>query len=88
MVVGSNPVAVANMTLADISKTRKTFQSDLTFIFDLLSESLIGFVSLLASLVVGNVVSLTENSFSRKRGCVTMSNYAETCTGNVGCNFV
>ena len=30
---------------ADVSKILKTFQSDLTFIFDVLSESLFGFAS-------------------------------------------
>ena len=44
---------------ADINKTRKTVQCDLTFIFDLLIEPLIGFVSLLASLAVENVASFT-----------------------------
>ena len=73
---------------ADISKTRKTVRSDLAFIFDLLSELITGFVSLLVSLAVENVVSFTLNGFSRKRGCVTMRNYAETCTGNAGYNFV
>ena len=72
---------------ADISKTRKTVRSDLAFIFDLLSESITGFVSLLVSLAVENV-SFTLNGFSRKRGCVAMRNYAETCTGNAGYNFV
>ena len=44
---------------ADISKTRETVQGYLTFIFDLLSESLTGFVSHLVSLAVENVVSFT-----------------------------
>ena len=30
---------------ADVSKVLKTFQRNLTFIFDVLSESLLGFVS-------------------------------------------
>ena len=30
---------------ADVTKTLKTFQRDLTFIFDVLSELLLGFVS-------------------------------------------
>ena len=49
---------------ADVSKISKTFQ--LTFIFDLLSESLFGFVSYLDFYVVENVVSFTKKRFHRE----------------------
>ena len=42
--------------IADISKTRKTVLRDPILFSDLLSESLTGFVSLLVSLPVENVV--------------------------------
>ena len=42
---------------ADISKILKTVQRDLSFIFDGLSESVVGFVSFLVSCVVNKVVS-------------------------------
>ena len=63
---------------ADVSKISKTFQRDLTFIFDVLSESLFGFVSYSVFWTVENVVSFTKKRFYRKQGSVTMRNYAET----------
>ena len=48
----------------DISNIWKTVQPDITFIFNELSEPVIGFVS---------------NDFYRKRGSVTMCIYIETC---------
>ena len=36
---------ILNANNCDVSKILKTFQCDLTFIFDILSESLFGFVS-------------------------------------------
>ena len=42
---------------ADISKILKTVQRDLSFIFDEISESVIGFVSFLVSWVAKKVVS-------------------------------
>ena len=73
---------------ADVSKILKNFQSDLTFIFDALSEPLIGFVSFLAVLAIKNVASFTKNCFYRKVGCVTMSNYVETFYNNLDHNLV
>ena len=64
---------------ADISKILKNVQYDLTFIFDVLSESGIGFVSFLIFLALENVVTFTKTCFYR-----TMRNYAELC-GNVSC---
>ena len=72
---------------ADISKTLKSFQYDLTFIFDVLSESRIGFVSFLVFLALENVVSFTRTSFSRKRSNVTMRNYLEPFHANIGHNM-
>ena len=63
---------------ADVSKTLKTFRRDLTFIFDVPSESLLGFVSYMFFQGVENVVSFTKKCFYRKRGSVAMRNYAET----------
>ena len=59
---------------ADVSKISKTFQ--LTFIFDLLSESLFGFVSYSVFYVVENVVGFTKKRLYRERGSPTMRNYA------------
>ena len=73
---------------ADISKIWKTVQCDLIFIFDVLLGSVISFVSFLVSLAVESVVSFTQNRFYRKRGGVTMCNYAETCQGICGYNLV
>ena len=56
----------------------KTFQRNLIFIFDVTSELLFGFVSYLVFQAVENVVSFTKKRFYRKRGSVTMRNYAET----------
>ena len=69
---------------ADMNKIWKTIQRNLIFIFDVLLASTISFVSFLVPYAVENVVSFTENAFSRKRGCVTMRNYAETCKGICG----
>ena len=73
---------------ADVSKISKTFQRDLTFIFDVLSESLFGFVSYLVFQAVENVVSFTKKRFYRKRGSVIMRNYAETFQDNHGDNMI
>ena len=73
---------------ADISKIWKTVQRDLIFIFDVLLGSAIGFVSFLVAWAAENVVSFTYNRFYRKRGAVTMRNYAETCHGICGYNLV
>ena len=45
---------------ADVSKTLKDAHGELTFIFDVLSESLIGFVWFLVVLAVENIVSFTK----------------------------
>ena len=57
---------------ADISKVLKNVQRDLTFIFDVLSESRIGFVSFLVFLALENVVSFTKTRFYRKQSSVTL----------------
>ena len=44
---------------ADIGKIKKTVQCDLTFIFDVLSEYVIHFVSNAVCLAVQNVVNFT-----------------------------
>ena len=51
---------------ADIGKIVKNDQGDLIFIFDVLSESPICFVSFLVFLTVENVVSFTKNLFLSK----------------------
>ena len=50
---------------ADIGKILKNVQCDLTFIFDVLSESAIRFVSFLVFLAVENVASFTKTCFYR-----------------------
>ena len=72
---------------ADIGKIVKNVQGDLTFIFDVLSESPICFVSFLVFLTVENVVSFTKTCFYRKRGSVTMRKYVETFHVNIGHNL-
>ena len=62
----------------DAGKSSKTFQLDLMFIFDELSEFAVIFVSNLTLSAVKNVVSFTQNEFLRKLGFITMRNYAET----------
>ena len=52
---------------ADISKILKNVRSDLTFIYDILSELRIGFISFLVILALENVVSFTKTCFYRKR---------------------
>ena len=59
---------------ADVSKISKTFQRDLTFIFDVLSESLFGFASYLVFQAAEDVLQQSL----RKRSSVTIRNYAET----------
>ena len=72
---------------ADIGKILKNVQCDLTFIFDVLSESAIRFVSFLVFLAVENVASFTKTCFYRKRGSVTMRKYVETFHVNIGHNL-
>ena len=56
---------------AAMSKILKTVQSDLTFIFDVLSESRIVFVALLVFLALENVVNITKILFlSKMRQCI------------------
>ena len=69
---------------ADISKILKNTQSDLSFTFDVLSESRIGFVSFLVFLALENIFSFTKACFYRKRSSVTMRNYVETFYTNIG----
>ena len=72
---------------ADIGRILKNVQGDLTFIFDVLSESLIRFVSFLVFLAVENVVSFTKTCFYQKRGSVTMRKHVETFHVNIGHNL-
>ena len=72
---------------ADIGKILKNVQGDLTFIFDVLSESPIHFVLFLVFLAAENVVSFTKTCFYRKRGSVTMRKYVETFHVNIGHNL-
>ena len=72
---------------ADIGKILKNVQCDLTFIFGVLSESAIRFVSFLVFLAVENVASFTKTCFYRKRGSVTMRKYVETFHVNIGHNL-
>ena len=71
----------------DVSKILKTFQGDLTFIFDVISRSLFGFVSCLVFQATENVVSFTKKCFYRKQGSTTMRNYAETFQATYGYNM-
>ena len=72
---------------ADIGKILKNVKGDLIFIFDVLSESPIRFVSFLVFLAVENVVSFTKTCFYRKRGSVTIRKYVETFHVNIGHNL-
>ena len=68
----------------DISKILKNIQRGLAFIFDVLSESRIRFVSFLVFLALENVVSFTKTRFYQKRSSVTMRNYVDTFRTNIG----
>ena len=69
---------------ADISSIWENVQRDLTFIFYVLSESRIGFVSFLIFLALENVVSFTKTRFYWKWSSGTMRNYVETFHANIG----
>ena len=71
---------------ADIGKILKNVQLDLTFIFDVLSESPIRFVSFLFFLAAENV-SFTKACFYQKRGSITMCKYVGTFHVNIGHNL-
>ena len=62
--------------IADVRKISKSFQGDLTFIFDVLSELLFAFVSYSVLWAVENVI-FTKQSFNRKLGSTTMRNYVK-----------
>ena len=70
------------------SKILKNLQHDPNFIFDLLSESRIGFVSFLVFLALENVVSFTKTRFYRKQSSVTMHNFVETFHTNIDHNLI
>ena len=72
---------------ADIGKILENVWSDLTFIFDVLSESPIRFVSFLVFLAVENVASFTKTCFYRLWGSVTMPKYVESFHVNIGHNL-
>ena len=62
---------------ADIDKILKIIQRDLAFIFDVLSESRIGFASFLVFLAVENVASFTKLVFIENEAaqlCVSTRN--------------
>ena len=66
---------------ADVSKILESNECDLIFIFNLLSESSIGFASFSAVLALRNVVSFTKMGFIDNKAvqiCVTMWKYART----------
>ena len=65
---------------ANISKTLENAPCDLTFIFDVVSESRIGFVSFLVFLALKNAASFTKTRFYRKRSSLTVRNYEERFT--------
>ena len=71
---------------ADIGKILKNVQCDLTFIFDVLSEAAIRFVSFFIFLAVENVASFTKTCFYRLWGSVTMPKYVESFHVNIGHN--
>ena len=62
---------------ADISIILKSVQSDFTFIYDVLSQLRIGFVSFLVILALENIVSFTKTCFYRKPSSVTMRNIGD-----------
>ena len=72
---------------ADISKILKSVLSGLTYIYDVLSELCIGFLSFLVILALENVVSFIETCFYRKRSSLIMLNYVETFHANIGYNL-
>ena len=72
---------------ADISKILKTVQRDLTFIFDVLSEVRIGFVSFLVFLALENVAIFPRTCFYQKQRSATVRSYVETFHANVGHNL-
>ena len=58
--------------------------SKMSFIFYVLSELRIGFVSFLVFLALENVVSFTKTRFYWKWSSGTMRNYVETFHVNIG----
>ena len=70
-----------------IGRILKNVQGDLTFIFDVLSELPIRFVSFLVFLAVENIVSFIKTCFYQKRGSVTMRKHVETFHVNIGHNL-
>ena len=72
---------------ADVRKISRPFQGDLTFIFDVLSESLFGFVAYSVFQAAENV-SFTKKRFYRERDSATMRNYAVKFQHNHGYNMV
>ena len=68
----------------DISKFLTNIQRDLTFIFDVLSESRNGFVSFLVFLRIESDVSFTKTPFYQKRSSVTMRNYVKKFLASIG----
>ena len=66
----------------------KSVQSGLTFIYDLLSELHIGFLSFWIILALENVVSFIKTCFYQKRSSVTMLNYVERFHANIGINMI
>ena len=69
---------------ADIRSILENVHRDLTFIFYVISESCIGFVSFLVFLALENVVSFTKTRFYWEWSSGTMRNYVETFHSNIG----
>ena len=72
---------------ANISKILESVQSDVTFIYNVLSELRISFASFLVIFALKNVVSFTKTCFYRKGSSVFMCNYEETFHANIGHNL-
>ena len=63
---------------ADINNSGKSADRDITFIFDVVSESVIGFLQTFLVLLKMKGTSLKEIPLNRKRGSAIMYNHVET----------
>ena len=62
-------------------------QRDLTYTFNVLPKSCIGFVAFLVFFALEDDVSFTRTCFYRTRSSVTIRNYVETFQTNIGHNL-
>ena len=71
----------------DIRKILRNGKGSLILIFDVLSESCIGFFSFSVFLAAEDVISFTVTRSYRNRGSVIMRTYVKTFHVNIGYNL-